>query len=404
MKIKTPYLLAFVVVLINSQIFRKSGANPIGLIGFQEVFYAILFVLSLTSVCSQYSRSGKVRTLDLFVLTSVIGLSLYSAIQASITFGQPIVYGLIEERRLYAFLIYFPVYHMLRNHWISEIKLEQYIVIVAKFSMLLTFAVYIGLIPEINSVSQNLSGFRSERYAIGHHFIGVALIIILIRSKAKIISFREIISSGLLLSTLVVLVQSRQIIGGVVASLMISLKTRRARLLTFIFFIFLISFSFLFYDLKLYLQNYALLFESSLSEAYLTQSWRALSIAVVLNSIGLDYMTGNGALWISWNEGFHRIHGEFFFLADIGIFGTIYRYGIVGLFVYIFYFRYQWRCLKNIESRQTKLLYSALFAMVIVAAPVSAPLEYRGFLSGFILAVTAYLANKKYVKKRNNCD
>jgi len=385
------YFLSALIVLFNSQIFRKAAANPLGVAGVQEFFYAVLSVWALASVLAQIVDCGRVNRLDLFVLLSVVGLSVYSATLAFFGFGQPIFYGLIEERRLLSLLVYFPISTMLIRRWVTIAKLENLVIAVALLCAAITIAVYIGIIPEISTVQQRESSIRGERYGVGQHFIAIAILYLLARAGASTINFRQGLA-GFLFLVLLIIVQTRHILFGLVGSLVIMLTNVRViatLVVAIILFAVLVSMS---PQVNTFLQNYRVILQGGFTVEYFTQSWRAQSIGVAIDSFFGSGFWGNGALLLAWNDGFHRIHGPYFFLADIGFFGSLYRYGVVGLVVYLFYVLIQTRLLLGINRKDKRILYAAFFVMIIVGAPLSAPLEYRGFLTGFVLAVTAFLA------------
>lgn len=400
MQIKPLYLVTVLIVLFNSQIFRKAGANPIGVSGVQEVFYGFLLVWAFGSIVKQYMTRGRVKQLDLFVFLIVVGLPIYSSVLALIYFDQPIIYGLIEERRLLALLVYFPIVTALNNSWVTLKQLEDLTISVAMLAATLTLAVYVGLIPEINDVRQRESSLRGDRYGIGQHFIAVAILLLLARSKLSSFHIRQLLAASMFL-VLIAIVQTRQITFGLAASLLVMMKNVRVVLSLLVVASLLAILVLVSPDVSAFLQIYGLVIQDGLTEEYFTQSWRAQAVLVALNSFWGTGFFGVGALFLAWEGGFHRIHGPFFFLADIGIIGSIYRYGIFGIFVYLIYFVVQFRLLFKIEKKDKRILYLSLFAMIVVGAPLSAPFEYRGFLTGFLLAISAHLVSKNSMSARN---
>ena len=64
---------------------------------------------------------------------------------------------------------------------------------------------------------------------------------------------------------------------------------------------------------------------------YITASARAKTIAVIVREVGTHLFFGGGALSQKWQDGFSRIYGTFFYLADVGDVGVVYRYGIFAV-------------------------------------------------------------------------
>jgi hypothetical protein len=136
-----------------------------------------------------------------------------------------------------------------------------------------------------------------------------------------------------------------------------------------------------------FLNNYILLFSDIYDGGYLVESSRAYTISIILSDVGL---LGNGALSQMYHGGFSSIYGEFFYLSDVGIMGTIFRYGIISAFyisitVMLLYgiFKRAKLCGKEYSGS----LISAVFLLLILW-PTGAIIEYKGAVLGLILSLS----------------
>lgn len=382
-------------VLMNSQIFSATAANPLGIKGVQEGFYVILSIWAFISILSQIKTKGRIYKTDFFVFFIVALLSIYGSLMAKLLYDQPLVWGVLEERRIFALWIYFPLITALRRNWLNVNQLENMVIAVAVLCALLMVGVYAGVVPAINVLNHSEISLRGERYGTGQVFVTVAILLLLARQQISTLR-SQVPTIIFLLAVLLIVVQSRQVILSLFIAIIFLIRPRKAILITGIS---VISVSFSLYLIPQAIEIidlYVHLFLTAASDEYLTESWRGLSIAVVIDAVNSGSIYGNGSLSPLWNDGFARIHGPFFFLADIGVIGTLYRYGLVGVIAYVFYILLQARLLLNIDDNHKRVLYVSVFIMVIVVVPVAAPLEYRGFVAGFLLAMTSFLSSRKY--------
>jgi len=388
---RLPTVFVGLIILLNAQVFTKTAANPLGIKGAQEGFLALLILWAVAMLASQMIRMGGVRRLDLFVFLLIPAIVTYGDIMSKLTYGQPLGAGLMEERRVFSFWIYFPVMMALRSEWVDVPRLERLIVGGAIFCALLSVGVKIGVVPSINAIKSSEVALRGERVAVGQIFVAIAIPMIVARKN--IASIPHALPSILFLTgVLLVVVQTRQILFGSFVATIYCLRGAKAALAVVMIGIGVTLALVLAPQLQDLVSFYRELLAQAFSQEYLTESWRGLSMGTVFEALGRGEIWGHGSLSPTWNEGFSRTIGPFFFLADIGVFGTAFRYGLVALAFYIPYLAVQTILLRGIDDRMRRVLYGGLFLMVVVMMPVSAPLEHRGYLTGLILAITGYLA------------
>jgi hypothetical protein len=114
----------------------------------------------------------------------------------------------------------------------------------------------------------------------------------------------------------------------------------------------------------------------------------------VIQSLRAGEIFGHGSLSPMWQEGFQRVVGESFFLADIGIIGTSYRYGLFGIFWYLFWMTLQLTLIMRMPAGSQRRSYFAVLLFLVILLPVAAPIEYRGFVTGVLFAMTAFLSSQ----------
>ncbi|MEY8213288.1 MAG: hypothetical protein RPR97_02265, partial [Colwellia sp.] len=97
------------------------------------------------------------------------------------------------------------------------------------------------------------------------------------------------------------------------------------------------------------------------------------------------YFMPLGALSEMWGGGFHRIYGENFYLADVGIFGTLYRYGLVGLILQILGAGYIIIHFIRASAKPGSQVFQMMGLLLLLMTPLSAPVEYNSGILAIIL-------------------
>lgn len=381
-----PRFSTFAAVFINSQAFAVSANSPIGIRYFQEMFYVYLFAFSILYVLFQILIKKSVPKLDLTICLIVGAVIFYSSIAAHLTFGQPLFFGIIEERRVLALLIYFPLVWALRNHYVSVDQVLSWVVFSAVVCATIALASYSEIFSNAADLDAAEISLRRDRYAVGLPYIAVGILI-------SLNSFRKhSIGKGLiilfLLIVLVVVGQTRQILIGLLASIFFLRGVRsKVSAIALILIPALILFGQDWAVLGV-VQKYGQLFGEILSTNYYLASARAQTISIIISDVLGGSWFGKGALSLLWNGGFQRIYSSSFFLADVGVFGSLYKFGLWFLVIWGAYFLIQIRLLTAIKSHQKYFLFVSIFIFLIVLSPVAAIVEYRGFLAGLLLALT----------------
>lgn len=382
-KVNTKTLLLAFVVFFNSEILNGIGSNPLGIKGVQEVFYLFLICFSFLYILS------KARPIqDVFIISLTFLLIMLSAVSSAIKFGQPIEYGIIENRKVLALLVYFPLIYVLRSERVSYSQLEKAVVNMAVVCAIISVCIYLGLIPTINSIEYKSNNLREIRFAIGQVFIATSIVLLLAPVGKSVHAFR-LHKAFVLAFVLIFIIQSRQLILITMLGLLLVGGYRRFWVISGI--IIIVSFLVVGDFLTIFNSSFEL-FSYTLSNEYINYSWRAQSISTIIGEFLNQPGFGFGGLYIGWQDGFHNVYGPYFFLADVGIFGSLYRYGLLTFPIYGLYIALQVGILMKIKDHSYRRLFTVLFIMVLIGSPVGAPLEFRGQLTGFILAASSYFA------------
>ncbi len=77
---------------------------------------------------------------------------------------------------------------------------------------------------------------------------------------------------------------------------------------------------------------------------------------------------GNGVISHQWEGGSKGALGAYFYAADIGVIGVIFSFGILGLALFAYQYRFAWRAAKKLPSSYYSPLLDATKAMVVYTA------------------------------------
>lgn len=388
------FSVLLLILGFNSQIFAATASNALGVKGFQEFFLFALLIYSSGVVATTLLRTGgHIHRLDIAVYALVIGMWSYSSIAAYFRFGQPIYYGLIEERRVLAFLIYFPIAQLLRKHSLGLQDVMIAITWIAWIAMLLSAGVKWQIVPSLQEMEFGAGALRQDRYGIGHHYLAIATLWIIFLSYRSPPSATNVLSVVLFLATLILITQTRQVLiaMAIAAAVMIARPSFRSVVVGVIALA--VASAAYFWTVQLNPEigeKYAELFAQAVSREYLDTSVRALGYDIVVGELASGFWAGSGSLSQLWRDGFARVYGDFFFLTDLGFGGSLYKFGLIAVVWYLTYFYLQLSWLGRSRHAFEHRFLIGWFVYLIVALPVAAPVEYRGFLAGLLLAVSAF--------------
>ena len=378
-------LLLFVLLYIDSRAWFTKG-NFVDPTGGQEAFLAILVLFFLFAVLPKVLLKQKIDVNGLFVLVVIAFVLLVSPIGAWLTYGQPIYAGMIEERRVLSFLIFFPVFVAIRSKLVTSRTVLSYVTVSAVLC-LLNAAAYYSKASAIE-VAQNFTSeaeARADRAPIGTGFVLIGTCYVLSRYVERP-KLRWALLWLAFVFDVIVFDQGRQtIIAVAIASILLmwgqGKALRHAAVTCMVGLAAILPFTWK--SVLAMWEKYIFLF-TLLSNAH---NLRVDTIHSVMNT---NLLVPHGALWAQWNEGFANIFGPNFFLADIGIFGELFRYGAVLLCVLLLgFYGYIYHLIRSLHWNVITRACTAFFLITMIIHVFQPVVEHGGFDVGIILAVLA---------------
>lgn len=388
--------LLIILLLLNSGCFFLTDDKRAGIPYFREIFL-LLVVASTVCLFVAWKWVYQSRT-SLWIIFMGTMLPLMSAVLSNLNFGQPMLYGLFEERRFLEYLVFFPVLFLLLMAQPTQEELGRYFLYIALFCATFGFSYYLGIIPQNAVVSFTVDDWtryedllRPDRYRIGSGFVTLAAFMLMYNMRDRV-TLSGLLILLYLVAYLWLVMQTRQtMLIWAIAGLWIFRKRIDSLMKMSVLGVIILGVSW-FMVPEFYIQQYER-FHALLFEAAAGPGVRDRTIATIIDAISANNFFGMGALSLQWNGGFSRVYNPHFYLSDVGIFGVYHRYGfLTPLVVLIFYGGFIWimRQCKNKGSLLAALQLSFVFGMMNFV--LSNALTFSGDLYGMAAAFFLYYA------------
>jgi len=379
----------YIVLILNTQIFRLNALNPLSIPFSQEFFLALSMVCSVCFISNRCITTGRINSLLFIVFLIPITMVLHSALLAHVVYGQPIFYGLVESRRILAVWAVFPLLILVSSLNLSRDDIARHLIFVGLLCCLLITAVFTDVIAVSSTPEINENNLRSERVSFASVYVCFACALSIFRF-VKTNNKLYLVAFIIMCFVIVGISQSRGLLVVLLVSLLPLMRSPKFLLLFLLLIVIFLSSS----AAVLYTD----IFSSALSEEYLSASLRSLGIAHVLGQ-GLDWV-GQGALSLIWRDGFDRVIHDGFFLSDIGLFGSYFRFGFIFLVYYLLFFIMFIKCLKRSPHSDSRSFIVGQLIGIVVLFPIAAPIEFKGFLLALLLLLAC--CQEKLSKKGEN--
>lgn len=387
----------FILILMNSGIFFLADNKKAG-IPFTRELYLFGILVAAGMLLFMWKRVYQSKA-SLWILFFGGVLPLTSAVLANLNYGQPLIYGILEERRSLLYLSFFPTLYFLIKTAPTQKHVENYFMYSAVLCAIVGFLYYFGIIPENTGISFQMDEkdpgtaelLRPNRFQIGSGYVSLAAFMLLYSMRERVSMARV----GLLLffaAYLWFVIQTRQtMLTWIIAALWI-FRNRIGSLLKVGSLAAVILVASFFMVPEFYVEQYdrfnALLFEATSGPGV-----RDNTVTVIMQAVRENYYIGMGALSLQWNGGFSGMYGPHFYLSDVGIVGVYYRYGfLTPLIALIFYGGYLWIMRQCKQKGVLLLAFQLAFWLGMLNMMLSNAIMFGGGSLGVATACFVYFA------------
>lgn len=304
--------------------FFKSGSpfeqHPLAFGGVREAVLLICLVAAILYTADRLRRAA-LSPADGIILAFVPAAMLTSALLAYFTFGQPLSFGLIEERRIILFYGVFLIALALRSAPRPGEALLGGLFWCAGTYLALGLMLQTGVLGDLAERDVGVLDPRKWRILTGNNIYAMTVavaFVLLVRSRRAVFAVPMVVA----LVGLTAVGQTRSTTVQLILTLCIVIfAVSRERLA-----LLLVAAG---AGVAAVMLGLSVLLEESGRTGIGEVDVRLETVRKVLRDLAANDWIGMGALSLQWNDGFHRIYDRFFYLTDVGVFGELYRYGVL---------------------------------------------------------------------------
>ena len=360
---------------LHFSVFGESPHNPYGITMVNELYLAICLCLTAFLILAMADEASReIRILMYYCLYSTVVFLVLPAVFAYFTYGQPIVYGLIEERRILFCLGFVPL--LLLSKRVSTLQFERALIYAALVAAFLSWCFKFGVIPDLRDEVR--ADDRPDRSSIGPFLICFGYfycIQIWSKGKSPINDAKRnrnlyLVIAALLLLTLVFATQTRQLI---VLCLAFTLFCLRAKAVIWAASLCVLLSPFYLYPSLLEMLGLNIEFYDNALDG-IEDGVRSTTVSMIFDHLNLVNWLPSGSLSLMWQDGFIPYFGEHFFLSDVGIIGTLFRFGFLTFLIVPLSLLVYRNIARNIGT-DMQFLYSVMLALFVIW-PLNGLFEY----------------------------
>jgi hypothetical protein len=367
--------------------FRTFQFFP-GMLYIQEAWFVLCCLFVLFAYPFWKLRNGlRVSRFELYILLLIASSILVAAWQAQKVFGQPLAYGLLSQRALVLIAAWLILADLLRAGILQPEDIEASLLFLAWSTFLLFTAVRLLLSPRDfleygeGLVTQPAIGIEPS-FKLQEFFILFGAFYYAIRGirtgraryyLAALILFPAALGGsgrGIAISAIIVFIfilfRLRGFLRGIVAVAQFAFLTGMLFAASYALFPLFIT-----ARLRGFVDAFTALVPGAVSQD-VSANARILETLTSIPYILAHPLIGNGIVSNQWDGGSQAAVGAYFFVADIGVAGILFSFGVFGLLLYLWQYRIAWIASRRIsgsahgpllDAIKAFLLYSAIYSL-----------------------------------------
>lgn len=372
--------LALVVLPLS---FRTFQFFP-GMSYVQEAWFAFSFLVLVTVYPYFAIRRGLIFSrFEVYLLMLMVVSVSVAAWQAHRVFGQPVIYGILSQRDVAVLGIWLVMLNLL-NNGIAEIADIEAILITlswATFALFATMRLFLSpsnfLAYGEGLVTRPMIGIEPS-FKLQEFFIlfGVFYYAILGIRKRQIryyllaaVLFPVTLGGsgrGIAVCAAVTLTYFLYRLRGLRGAVLAGVQFLIVACATIII-VFAISPATLSARIRGFSDAFSAVFTGSVTQDPSANA-RILETFAATPYIQAHPILGNGIVSHQWNGGSETAMGAYFFASDIGIVGILFSYGVLGLLLFLWQYRFAWTAAKELPASQGSPLLDATKALLLYSA------------------------------------
>lgn len=390
-----------VTVMLHFALFGEGTHNPIGIRPLTEMYLALCMGFALLLLFSATENTAREFRLLLYygIFTCVVFIG-GPMIFAYFTYGQPLLYGFIEERRVLFCLGFAPLLYFGKR--VTGSQFERAILYTALLAAVLSWGFKFGLVPDWRE--EVASYDRPDRSSIGAHLLCFAFfycVQLWSLGESPLDGSKRsknvyLLVAVFLLLTLVFATQTRQLI---LLCLVFTLFYLRARAVLWALCVGVFIAPLVLYPEVLKMAGLDLSFYNEQLDQGVEDTVRSNTINSIFGHLDIVNWLPSGSLSLMWQDGFIPYFGEHFFLSDVGLFGDMFRFGLLTFIVLpVTFFVYN-RIAKSLDPNMS-FTYPAILAYMVIW-PLNSLTAYTQSIIAMLFVLHALKAQYARSQERN---
>lgn len=389
------------LVLANSGCIFLTDNKLAGLPYLRELYMAGVVGVAVL-LLAMWQRPWQSRA-SLWILFMGLVLPLVSALFAYFHFGQPVQFGLLEERRSFLYLLFFPALYLMFRAQPTQQQLERFFLAGALACVAVGFLYYLKVIPQNADVGFNvdekdygLNPLRPDRYSIGNSYVSVCAMMLMYRLRRQV-QWVPLLLLGVLAAYLWLVLQTRNIMMiWALAALWVFRAHWHVAAKLGVLVALVVAVAYLAVP-EMFDAQYERLM-ALVQEASEPGGVRADTGSIILRDTAANWYVGMGALSLQWENGFARLYSSYFYLSDVGILGVMYRYGFLTPLIALVYFVGFWRISRQCRNKGDLLAAFCLdMAFNVLNLLLTPSMMYGGDIAGIAIAAFVYFGQVRAV-------
>ncbi len=382
-RLKQPFLWLFIIVTFGL-LYNMPAPILYTTLNTLWLFILVFFLIYYSLSAFRKKQFSKIY----LILMALLIVPVYGALNAKVIFNQPILYGLLAERPKVFAVGGFLIVVLLEKNWFSLKELERAILNVGTvfFSLVLFTALFVpkAILSNYDFAVETISkGFRLN---INHGLIVVLYFLSLVKSIFDF-KLKHAVLALLIFLYIAFIYKARTLTLSVsFVTLLFFLQYLKANSLIKVFSILgsacvigaLLGFFFfseeLFKISELFISAFNVVLGGEVIDP--SSQSRISEFEIARNGFFNHPILGNGFLSSRFNGGFSGIYGHFY-PSDIGWFGMLFLYGVVGLIIYFIPFINTWFYSHRISAKKSPFILALRYVMFYFII--------QGIVAGFLV-------------------
>ena len=404
------YPLPLALMLLHGEFFfwanNAFDQHPLAFPLLREAYLALGVAFAAGVAAAAVTGHLRIGTIEGTAALVVAVYVLASALLAAVSFGQPIAYGLFEERRTFALLLVFLFLWLIGRGLLGAASLIASVHVAAFIALVLGLVLQTGVLGDLAARDVPYLDPRKLRILNGTKLYMVSMVLglaMLLYRRSLVHAVPVIVGGlGLLLvsqtrSSMLIVVIALAIVFALTSAVRFMLVAVLGVVLAAVVALVPDEAAELVADLQEALQS-TFSGSAKVSERAslsLEHDARSRTAQIALEEIKRNGWIGLGALSLQWQDGFHRVYNKNFFLSDIGVLGELFRFGFFLPVVYGLVAFLMWLCRIRAAAGEGRALVTALIVLILVNAPSAGLVAFNGEIYVLMMAIAAAYARRR---------